>query len=105
MEFKSYRVCRCLALTCRGIQFNEGNCKILFETTDVPESERSKYNQTSLTSNGEMKILSNGQFYRMLFNVLYTHGHQRKGNVFTPVFDSFHGEGGGESSLVRCLGR
>ena len=73
VDFGSFGGCRCLAAKCRGIQFEGGICKILFETTDVPQTERTKYNLVSLTSNGEMDILISGSFYIVLFSLLSEH--------------------------------
>ena len=51
---------RCLVSSCRGIHFDGGICKILYETNDIPESERNKFNPISLTSNEE-NLLVNGK--------------------------------------------
>ena len=50
-------------MTCRGIQFVDegGHCKILYETSDVPQNERTKYNQVSITSDEENAVLINGE--------------------------------------------
>ena len=56
--------CRCLESSCRGIHFDGGTCKILYETDDIPESERNKFNPISLTSNEE-NLLVNGKIYRV----------------------------------------
>ena len=46
-------------MRCRGIHFDGGICKILYETNDIPVSERSKFNTISMTSNKE-NLLVNG---------------------------------------------
>ena len=53
---------RCFAVTCRGIQFDGGICKILYETTNVSESERTKYNLVSMTSDEENEVFTNGKY-------------------------------------------
>ena len=50
---------RCLASICRGIYLDDSGCKNLFETNDVPESDRNQYNRVSLISNTE-DLLMNG---------------------------------------------
>ena len=63
VKLRSESVSRCLASSCRGIQFDNGHCKIFFETSDVPQSEITKYMNTSLRSNGKTKILQNCRLY------------------------------------------
>ena len=41
---------RCLVSTCRGIYFDAGICKNLYDIEDVPETNRNQYNPVSLTS-------------------------------------------------------
>ena len=56
---------RCLISTCRGIYFDGGGCKNLYETNDVPESDRNQYNPVSFTSN-EDNLLINGKHFTVL---------------------------------------
>ena len=56
-------VSRCLASTCRGIYFDANDvCRNLYETNDVPESDRNQYNPVSFTSSTE-NLLINGEDY------------------------------------------
>ena len=48
-------------MSCRGIHFDGNNCRILYETIDVVESERNKYHQVSLSSNEGNELLMNGK--------------------------------------------
>ena len=46
---------------CRGIHHHSsGDCKLLYETYEVAESERSNYNETSAAAEGENKVLIKG---------------------------------------------
>ena len=50
---------RCLISPCRGIYFDAGDCKNLYETNDVQEPDRSQYNAVSFISS-EDNLLING---------------------------------------------
>ena len=53
---------RCLRKTCRGIHFEAGTWKLLFDTNDVPLNERTKYNQVDLSGNSELLINGRSNF-------------------------------------------
>ena len=73
MRFNFYFFFRCLASKCRGIYLDDSDCKNLYETNDVPESDRNQYNQVLPTSNTE-DLLINGKgswwFYYFLISGL-----------------------------------
>ena len=60
---------RCLGSNCRGIHFDGGICKILYEMNDIPESERAGFNPVTITSSEE-KLLVNGNDFFLKINLV-----------------------------------
>ena len=95
--------------TCRGIHHDPGGgtCHLLYDTTDVPQNERSNYNVTSLTADGKKTILVKGSLFKGAF-VTERIRSMDQGNVFTQVCHSVHRGGGVEGVWCRgvdaCLG-
>ena len=52
---------RCLQETCRGIHFETGTCKLLFDTNDVSQNEKTKYSQVVLSGDSELLINGNNK--------------------------------------------
>ena len=87
-------------ITCRGIHHDlDGDtCYLLYDTTDVPENERSNYNVTSLTADGKKTILVKGsksclnvqREKRSIFQFIYCSIPPRYSAILIEIPIAFH---------------
>ena len=85
---------------CRGIHHDlDGDtCHLLYDTTDVPENERSNYNVTSLTADGKKTILVKGsksclnvqREKRSIFQFIYCSIPPRYSAILIEIPIAFH---------------